>query len=316
MKNRWVISLVFTVFLIVSVSIVFWLLKEADKPKVIAVVQRLDIEYWKSFKSGAQKAFEDFDIDGQVMAPSSLYPITNQPDLLKKVLHQSPDALITAPTHPSVAYPILMEYTKKNIPIILTTSGAEWKYQTAFIGTDNITLGKTAGMLLGSMLQPGDQVAIIHGRVDDGIMIDRKNSAKEVLEEIGIEIVVEQLGYDHFGNPIPVMESVLHHYPNLKGVVATTDRLALEALKTIEKKRLNIPVIGTDGLTEIVESVDSGKIDATLSQNPYDMGYLSVEQAYKAIKGEHIQQRIDSGVDIITADNSKERLSFLKKTVH
>lgn len=316
MKNRWVISLVLTICLTISISIAFWILKEDDKPKVIVVVQRLDIEFWENFKSGAEKAFQDFNIDGKVMAPASVYPITNQPDLLKKVLKQYPDALITAPTHPSVAYPILMEYSKKNIPVILTTTDVEWKYQTAYIGTDNITLGKTAGMLLGSMLQPGDQVAIIHGRVDEGVMIDRKNAAKKVLEDIGIKIAIEQPGYDHFGNPIPVMESILHNYPNLNGVVATTDRLALEALKIIEQKELKIPVIGADGLTEIVRSVETGKIDATIAQNPYDMGYLSVELAYKAIKGERIQQRIDSGIDIITADNAKERLSFLRKTVH
>ncbi|HWO94994.1 MAG TPA: sugar ABC transporter substrate-binding protein [Bacillus sp. (in: firmicutes)] len=316
LKNKWFISLILAVCLIVSISIAFRILKEEDRPKVMVVLQRLDIEFWKNFKSGAQKAFEDFGIDGKVIAPASLYPITNQPNLLKKVLDQHPDALITAPTHPSAAYPILMEYNKRNIPVILTTADTEWKHQTAYIGTDNTTLGKTAGMLLGSMLQPGDQVAIIHGRIDEGIMIDRKNAAKEVLEDAGIKVVAEQSGYDHFGNPIPVMERILHAYPNLKGVIATSDRLALQALKTIDQKGVNIPVIGADGLTEIVKSVEAGKIDATIAQNPYDMGYLSVELAYKAIEGENVQQRTDSGIDIITEDNAKERLNLLKKTAY
>ncbi|GAA3313474.1 hypothetical protein GCM10020331_003690 [Ectobacillus funiculus] len=29
-------------------------------------------------------------------------------------------------------------------------------------------------------------------------MIDRKNGAKEALEDIGIEVVTEQIGYNHF----------------------------------------------------------------------------------------------------------------------
>lgn len=97
-----------------------------------------------------------------------------------------------------------------------------------------MTLDKTAGKLLGSMLQPGDRVAIIFGRVDDIVMIDRKNGAKKVLEDIGIEIVTEQSGYDHLGNPKPVMGTILQTYPNLKGVVTTSDRIALEALIVIE----------------------------------------------------------------------------------
>jgi ribose transport system substrate-binding protein len=42
------------------------------------------------------------------------------------------------------------------------------------------------------------------------------------------------------------------------------------------------------------------------------MGYLSVERALKAIKGEPGQKRIDSGVDLITQDNAKQRLDFMK----
>ncbi|WP_169907516.1 sugar ABC transporter substrate-binding protein [Priestia abyssalis] len=316
MKKRWIIPLVFTVFLIALIGHAVRFLKDDVKPKVIVVVQRLDIEYWKTFESGAKKAFHDFGIDGKVIAPDSLYPITNQPNLLKKVLKQNPDALIVSPTYPSVVNPVLMEFKHKNIPVFLTTTDAKWEYQTAYIGTDNLTLGKTAGKLLGSMLQPGDQVAIILGRVDDPVMIDRKTGAEKVLEDAGIEIVIEQSGYDHFGNPKSVIEMILQTYPNLKGVVATTDRVALEELKVIEEKALKIPVVGTDGLTEMVEYVEAGKIGATVAQNPYDMGYLSVEQAQKAIRGGNIQKKIDSGIDIITEDNAKEKLDFLQEVLH
>ncbi|GAA3318475.1 hypothetical protein GCM10020331_021420 [Ectobacillus funiculus] len=43
------------------------------------------------------------------------------------------------------------------------------------------------------------------------------------------------------------------------------------------------------------------------------MGYIGVEQALRAINGETVVTRIDSGVDIITTDNAKEKLDFSKK---
>jgi ribose transport system substrate-binding protein len=45
------------------------------------------------------------------------------------------------------------------------------------------------------------------------------------------------------------------------------------------------------------------------------MGYLSVEKALKASKGEHVEQKIDSGVDIVTTSNAKSRIDFLTKNV-
>jgi ribose transport system substrate-binding protein len=284
LKKRWIISLIFTAFLMTLISFAVYFFKEGGKPKIIVVMQRSDLEYWQLFRSGSEQAFRDFDIDGEVVAPDSLYPIMKQPNLLKKVLKQNPDALIVAPTHPDVVIPVLMEYKKQNIPVFLATRDMEWEYKTAYIGTDDIRLGQTAGKLLGSMLQPGDQVALILGRLEDPVMIDRKNGAKKVLEDIGIEIVTEQIGYDHLGDPKPVMESILQTYPNLKGVFAFSDRLALDALKIIEDNGLKIPVIGADGIIEMVKSIEAEKIDATVAQNPFDTGYLSVEQAHKVIR--------------------------------
>jgi ribose transport system substrate-binding protein len=312
-KKKLIVPLALIVFTMAFTSLIVWFLKEQDKPNIIIVAQRLDIEYWKIFEAGANKALEDFNLDGKVIAPESIYPISNQPNMLKKVLDQQPDALIVAPIDEEVTIPVLMEYKQKNIPVLLVSRDIDWEDKTAFIGPDHYALGEMAGKLLGSKLQPGDQVAIIFGLADDQAMIDRTNGAKKVLETIGIEVVAERSGYDALANPTPVMGSILQSYPNIKGVIATSDRLALEVLGTLEKEGVKIPIIGTDGIIEMIEFVGEGKVNATIAQNPYDMGYLSVVQAQKAIKGEKTEKIIDSGIDILTVDNAQDRLRFLKK---
>lgn len=51
----------------------------------------------------------------------------------------------------------------------------------------------------------------------------------------------------------------------------------------------------------------------TVAQNPYDMWYISVETAWKVIKGEKVSKTVDTGIDLITKDNTKQKLDFLKK---
>lgn len=313
MKKKRIVSLV---CLTVLIGFIVHFLKEDEKLKVVVVAKSLDLEYWRIFESGAKKAFNDFDIDGQVIAPDSIYPITNEADTLKKVLRQHPDALIVTPMHPSVTIPVLMEYKKNNIPVLFAGRDADWKDKVTYIGTDHFKLGIMAGELLGSMLQPGDQVAIIHGTLKDPAEVERLKGAKEVLGKAGIEIAAEQLGEDRFGKTISVIENILQNHPDIQGVLATDDLIALNVLKTAEKEGLIIPIVGTDGITEMLETVDAGKLSATVTQNPYDMGYLSVEQAIKAVKGEYIPGRIDSGVDILTQDNAKDRLAFLNNILY
>lgn len=307
MKKKWIVSFL---SLTVLISFIVHFLKEDEKLKVVVVAKSLDLEYWKIFESGAKKAFHDFDIDGQVIAPNSIYPISNEADTLKKVLRQHPDALIVTPIHPSVTIPVLMEYKKNNIPVLFAGRDADWEDKVTYIGTDHLKLGIMAGQLLGSMLQPGDQVAIIHGTLKDHAEVERIKGAKETLGKAGIEITTEQLGEDRYGKTISVFENILQNHPDIQGVFATDDLIALNVLKTVEKEGLMIPIIGTDGITDMIDIVNEGKLSATIAQNPYDMGYLSVVQAIKAVNGEHVPERIDSGVDILTKDNARDRLAF------
>ncbi|RBW67930.1 sugar ABC transporter substrate-binding protein [Bacillus taeanensis] len=315
MKRKWLL-LVLSIILLGAVAASWLYKKEEESPKVVVVLKSLDSEYWKVVQAGAEKAFHDFHVDGEVIAPQSLYSISDQNHLLRSVLKQNPDALLFAPTHPSESIPVLEEYKKRNIPVLFVDTAADWGGETTFIGTENTVLGYKAGALLGTMLHPGEKAALLHGDLSDPVSRDRISGAERALKNVGIEITVNQRAYDVFWRRLPVMESILEWHPDVKGVFATDDSLALDALKAIEKKGLNIPVIGTDGMKEIVHYVKDETLGAALAQNPYDMGYIGVQQALKAINGEVVSKRIDSGVDIITKDNAEDKLEFLKKVLH
>ncbi|WP_129731022.1 sugar ABC transporter substrate-binding protein [Ectobacillus funiculus] len=315
MKRRWIIFTVCLIFLIILLVFILKLFTKDDQPKIVVVSKVIDIEYWRLFESGANKAFEDFQIDGKVVAPGSADATAKQLDILKSVIREKPDAIIVTPIQPSAIMPILEEYKKKNIPVLLADTDAEWKDKVTYIGTDNLEFGKKAGELLASMLYPGDQVALIKGPSSFQMMTDRIKGAKEALEDAGMEIVTEQSGYDDSFILKSVMKDILQTYPAIKGVITADDVLALDALKILDKTGTKIPVVGADGITEMIKFVKEGKLSATLGQNPYDMGYLSVEQALRAIKGETVRKRIDSGVDIITQDNAKNKLDFLEEAL-
>ena len=313
MKKTWTLLIVYVFFLAILIGTTFEFPKKDNRFKVMIVSKTVKTEYWRAFNIGAERALNELRLDGKVIIADSGHSITNQADLLNKLLKQHPDALVIAPTQSQSIIPILMKYKKKNIPVLLADTDVEWKDKTSFIGTDNFILGKKAGALLASMLQPGDQVALIHGTLSDTVSGKRIEGAKESLEEAGIRVVVQRQGYDEFWNVKPAMESILQSYPDIKGVFATDDLLALDALQVIEQKGLKVPVVGTEGNAKMVKYIKEGKLSATIAQNPYDMGYISVEQAFKAIKGEKVRKSIDSGTDIITRDNAKDKLDLQEK---
>ena len=58
-------------------------------------------------------------------------------------------------------------------------------------------------------------------------------------------------------------------------------------------------MVGFDGIDEAEEAVESGRLSATVKQNPYEMGYLGVESGIKKLKKEWINKKIDVGVYLI-----------------
>lgn len=313
MKKNWMFLIVSVVSLFILVRFIFGFLERDDKPEIVVVLKTSNAQYWNIIESGAKKAFHDFNIDGRIVVPESESKINEQVAMLKNILEQKPDALIVAPIQPYAAVPVLKEYKKSNIPVLLVDTEANWNGQTSFIGTDNYNLGEKSGELLASMLQPGDQVALIHPTIVNPDVSARLNGARDVLEGAGVNIVSVRPADNESGEVKMAMESVLQTVPNIKGVFATTDTIAISAIKEFKEKGIRIPVVGTDGTMEIVREIEEGTLSATIAQNPYDMGYISVEAASKVARGEEIEKNIDTGVDIITKDNAKLKLAFLEK---
>jgi ribose transport system substrate-binding protein len=246
-----------------------------------------------------------------VLAPVNS-TVEEQGDLLEAIVADDLDVLIVSPTDRDIM-PVLEKFVAIGTPVLLLDTDYPWEYKRSYIGTDNSELGRMAGALLASQLQPGDKVAMVGGDANSPVSGGRINGAKESLEAVGITIATEV--FDLTNEPKPAkeaMEEILQEHPDIKGVVASNDTLALHVIDVLKKHELTMPVTGADGIIEMIELIEGGTIAGTVAQNPYDMGYLSVETALKVTNGEQIEKTIDSGVDIIIKGNAKQRLNFLK----
>lgn len=278
----------------------------------MVVLKASDSQYWEIMRAGIEKGFKDFGFDGKVLVPNEASP-KEQLELLTQTYKEKPDIIITAP-YSSMVGPRLETFT--DIPILLIDTDLPLKNKTAYIGTDNNDLGEKAGAFLASQLQPGDKVAIIGGDITFSVFRERVEGASQSLKDAGMEIASTQTGIPDEPKAVQkAISMVLRDHLDIKGVVTSHDTIALPVVKELEKQGLSIPVIGPDGLTEMLELIADETLPGTMAQNPYDMGYLSVETAMKVIQGENVEPFVDSGVDIIIKENAEQRLNFYEKLV-
>jgi ribose transport system substrate-binding protein len=287
--------------------------KEPEKMKIGVVVKALNSDYWKIVESGAKAAGEKYGVEVKVLGPNTETDVTGQISLIEDQVTRKVNALVVAPSQAASAIPVFNRARESKIPVILADTDANWDGKASFVGTGNFNGGKLAGEYFGKKLPKGSKVVILRGALGDPTHDERVNGCIEGLKAAGLEVAVTQPANSERSMAVTVIENILQSKQEFAAVFATNDEMALGAAKALEDAGKKMIVVGFDGSPDALASISAGKLDASVAQSPYNIGFKSVEAAVKIAKGEAIEKRIDTGTEIVNADNVKQKSDDLKK---
>jgi ribose transport system substrate-binding protein len=100
-------------------------------------------------------------------------------------------------------------------------------------------------------------------------------------------------------------EAMLTAVPDLAGIFAANEPGAIGAAQVLEERGLagEVKLVAFDAVQTEVAALKSGTIQALVVQNPFEMGYEGVRAAVRALRGEKVPKRIDTGVTVVTREN-------------
>lgn len=112
------------------------------------------------------------------------------------------------------------------------------------------------------------------------------------------------------------MQSILQANPDIKGVIAGNDTMAMGAWAALEAAgRKDVIVVGFDGSNDVRDSIKAGGIKATVLQPAFAQAQMAVEQADQYIKtgkGPAEEKQLMDCV-LINADNADKLETFALK---
>lgn len=98
--------------------------------------------------------------------------------------------------------------------------------------------------------------------------------------------------------------NLLQAHPDVKAIFAENDEMALGALEALGARAgSDVMVVGFDGTADGLKAVESGRMVATIAQQPGELGAKAVEQAAKLAKGEPVEAEVPVEVVTVTKDN-------------
>ncbi|MBM7716110.1 ribose transport system substrate-binding protein [Bacillus thermophilus] len=284
--------------------------RDSGQVKIGVVLMALNSEYWKLHMAGAKEAAKELGVEIEILGPAEETLYEEQVKMVEDLISANVNGLVIAPSLPEAILPALEKANSENIPVVLADANVDaFDNRVTFIGTENYEAAFKGGEFIRDQLDKGDKVLIVRGQMGAKVHDERTQGFQDALKDKNITFIVQDAQSDRV-KAVNIVENALTVDSNIKAIFATSDEMALGSFKGLENKdSQDIPLIGFDGTPDGLQAVADGKLIANIAQDPYQMGYLGVESAYKAIKGEKVEKRIDSGTEVYTKDNVEKRIA-------
>lgn len=303
-------KLLATLLALVLVLSLTTVLAETKDFTIVVNLKTLSSEYWQTVKSGIDEAAAEFGLTIDVQGAAAETEIAEQVQQLETQMAAKPDAIIIAPLDGDAVIGAI-ENTGYEGMVIFCDTDAAYDKKVSFVGTSNQVAAKSGGVY-GIELVGKENVKalIIYGQEGDNTSNLRKAGYEEALKEAGLEPVAMLSGNNTTDGATKVMEDQLVANPEINLVLCMNDDTAIGALNAVKSAgKEGISIMGFDGNQSAVELIAAGDLAGTVAQQPKLMGYLSVETALKALKGETVDANVVVDTVIINKDNFNDYLA-------
>ena len=224
---------------------------------------------------------------------------------IESMVTQEVQAIVVTPTSPNVQ-DALQEAVDAGIFVILVDNDIPgWEGATSLVATDNLAGGVLAGEFLAEQLEPGDTVAVLEGVAGAPSLEDRVTGFEEGLGD-DFEIVASLPTDCDQTKGLDAAQDILTANPDVTAIYGACGPPIIGALEAIESADKDILVVGFDAGPDEVAAIVAGDQLASVAQFPARMGEFGAQAALDAINGEPVEPLIDTGTEIVTADNADE----------
>lgn len=263
--------------------------------------------FWAAVERGAVEAGEAYGVDVTVLAPPTESDVTAQIAQVEDAIVQGASGIAIAPTDPEALGPAIDSAIEAGVQVVFVDSNGNNEGVT-FIGTDNQAGAALAGQYLCDNVAEGGKVAILQGIISTSTGILRADGGREAVTACGLDLVAELPADWDTPKGQAVTEDILTQHPDLAGMFASNDNMALGAVEALRLQDLldQVTLVGFDANPNAAEAILAGDMEATIAQDPYNMGWLGVESLIKLINGETLDPVIDTGTLLVDASNAAD----------
>jgi ribose transport system substrate-binding protein len=269
-------------------------------------------EYWKAVHAGAEKAAAELHVSVLWEAPTRDGDRDEQIKLVAAATAAHVKGIVLAPLDADALVPAAAAAVRAGIPVLALDSRLEGHVAAAQVAADNYRGGRMAGEHLVALVSGAGKAKVMMLRSAEGSpnTADREQG---FLDAISFHGGVQVVSADQSGGPttesaFAAAEALLAAHKNpdgsltVQGIFCPNESTTFGMLRALEASGLGgkVAFVGFDASPRLVEAMSQGHLDATVVEDPINMGYLGVKVMVDHLAGQRLPPHIDSGITLIT----------------
>ena len=274
---------------------------------VALVAKSTQTEFWLSVFAGAEAAATEYNMELTIVGPETEEDYETQNQMVEEAVKDGADAIVFSAIDFENNVASIDSAAQQGVRIVAIDSNVASDQVSTYIGTDNYAAGQMAAQAALDRVEGPLKVGVVNYDISSANGQERERGATDLFLESGRAEIVSVI------NTLAEAEqaqtdtaALLRAYPEINVLVAFNEPTSVGAARAVEEagRSDDLFLVGFDSNVITIDGLQEGSVDALIVQNPYAMGYLGVESAYKLLAGQGgVEQTVDTSTKIVDRDN-------------
>lgn len=264
--------------------------------KIGVSLSTLNNPFFVSIREGVEEVAQDENVETVITDAQN--DSSTQNNQVEDLITQGVDLIVINPVDSTAISTSVQKANEANIPVICVDRKSDEGELVSFIASNNVEGGKLAGEYILEKVGENAEVIQLEGIPGASSTRERGEGFTEATDG-KINLLASQTANFDRAEGMTVMENLLQAHPDVKAVFCQNDEMALGASEAVKASGKDVTIVGFDGNDDAIKAVEEGMLSATVAQKPQEMGKLAIETALKYLKGEQVEEQVDSPLELI-----------------
>lgn len=275
---------------------------------VALIVKSTDSEFFLSVFAGARAAATEYNLDLTIAGPETEEDYETQNWIIDRAVEDGAEAIVFSAVGYEENAAAIDAAAGSGVHIVSIDSGVGSGHVSTYIGTDNYAAGKMAAQAALERVEGPLRVGIVNYNEGTANGQERVQGAVDALTESGrAEITAVATTLVDAPRAQTDTIALLLDHPEINVLIAFNEPTSVGVARAIQvlERADDIFFVGFDSNVVTIDGLQDGCVDALIVQNPYAMGYLGVESAYKLLTGQGggLEAVVDTSTQIVDREN-------------